>query len=143
MHIFMHHLSLYFDSKVNNLWDHCADTGSWIQGQIWTMYEGKYEYLPRGQITWTRTISYYWTCKNEHIATKYVMIIPLLINQSNIFQDFSLRLSKRLADSDLAVIGPTGNGPIRKISIRIGLIIAILAQWKFLYCNFLHCLIWS
>jgi hypothetical protein len=34
MHIFMHHLSLYFDSKVYNLWDHCADTGSWIRGQI-------------------------------------------------------------------------------------------------------------
>ena len=38
-HIFMHHLSLYFDSKVYNLWDHCADTGSWIRGKIRT-YEG-------------------------------------------------------------------------------------------------------
>ena len=35
-------------------------------------------------------------------------MIPLLINQSNISRDFSLRLSKRLADSDLAVIGLTG-----------------------------------
>jgi hypothetical protein len=40
-----------------NLWDHCADTGSWIRGQI-PMCEGKY---------------YYWTCKNEHIATKYAI----------------------------------------------------------------------
>jgi hypothetical protein len=30
------------------------------------------------------------------------VMIPLLINQSNISRDFSLRLSKRLADSDLA-----------------------------------------
>ena len=44
-------------------------------------------------------------------------MIPLLINQSNISQDFSLWLSKRLADSDLAVIGLTGIGPIRKISV--------------------------
>ena len=36
---------------------------------------------------------------------KHHGMIPLLINQSNIFRDFSLRLSKRLADSDLAVIG--------------------------------------
>jgi hypothetical protein len=46
MHIFMHHLSLYFDSKVYNLWDHCADTGSWIRGQIRT-YDGKYGYACR------------------------------------------------------------------------------------------------
>jgi lactate dehydrogenase-like 2-hydroxyacid dehydrogenase len=31
--------------------------------------------------------------------------------------NFSLQLSKRLADSDLAVIGLTGIGPIRKISV--------------------------
>ena len=43
-------------------------------------------------------------------------MIPLLINQSNIFPDFSLRMSKRLAGSDLAVIGLTGIGPIQKIS---------------------------
>ena len=44
-------------------------------------------------------------------------MIPLLINKSNISQNFSLQLSKRLADSDLAVIGLTGIGPIRKISV--------------------------
>jgi hypothetical protein len=44
-------------------------------------------------------------------------MIPLLINQSNISQDFLLQLSKRLADSDLAVIGLTRIGPIRKISV--------------------------
>jgi hypothetical protein len=44
-------------------------------------------------------------------------MIPLLVNQSNIFRDFSLRLSKSLADSDLAVIGLTEIGPIRKISV--------------------------
>jgi hypothetical protein len=32
-------------------------------------------------------------------------------------RDFSLQLSKRLADSDLAVIGLTGNGTIRKIAV--------------------------
>ena len=37
------------------------------------------------------------------------------INQSNISRDFSLQLSKCLADSDLVVIGLTGIGPIRKI----------------------------
>jgi hypothetical protein len=59
-------------------------------------------------------------------------MIPLLINQSNISQDFSLQLSKCLADSDLVVIGLTGIGPIRKISV--------LAQCKFLYCidRFVH-----
>jgi hypothetical protein len=42
-------------------------------------------------------------------------MIPLLINQLNNSQDFSFRLSKRLADSDLADIGLTGIGPIWKI----------------------------
>ena len=44
-------------------------------------------------------------------------MIPLLINQSNISRDFSLQLSKRLVDSDLAAIGLTGIGLIRKISV--------------------------
>ena len=44
-------------------------------------------------------------------------MIPLLINQSNISGVFSLKLSKCLADSDLVVIGLTGIGPIRKISV--------------------------
>jgi hypothetical protein len=44
---------------------------------------------------------------------KHHINIPLLINQSNISRDFSLRLSKRLEDSDLDVIGLTGIGPIR------------------------------
>jgi len=44
-------------------------------------------------------------------------MIPLLINQSNISRDFSLQLSKYLADSDLFVIGLTGIGPIWKISV--------------------------
>ena len=57
-------------------------------------------------------------------------MIPLLINQSNISRDFSLQLSKCLADSDLVVTGLTGIGPIRKI---FWLIFAVLAQWKFLY----------
>ena len=60
-------------------------------------------------------------------------MIPLLINQSNIFRDFSLRMSKRLAGSDLAVIGLTGIGANTE-NIRIGLVFAVLAQWKCLYC---------
>ena len=44
-------------------------------------------------------------------------MIPLLINQSNISRDFSLQLSKCLADSDLVVIELIGIGPIRKISV--------------------------
>jgi hypothetical protein len=44
-------------------------------------------------------------------------MIPLLIIQSNITQDFSLQLSKCLADSDLVVIGLIGIGPIWKISV--------------------------
>ena len=48
---------------------------------------------------------------------KHHAMIPLLINQSNISRDFSLQLSKCLADSDLVVIGLTGIGPIRKISV--------------------------
>ena len=44
-------------------------------------------------------------------------MIPLLINQFNISRGFSLKLSKCLADSDLVVIGLTGIGPIRKISV--------------------------
>jgi hypothetical protein len=43
---------------------------------------------------------------------------PLLINKSNISRNFSLQLSKRLADSDLAIIGLTGIEPIRKISVH-------------------------
>jgi hypothetical protein len=35
-------------------------------------FEGKYGYLSLGQITNTDS-SYYWTFKNEHIATKYVI----------------------------------------------------------------------
>ena len=57
--------------------------------------------------------------KDLHLGQyeKHHVIIPLLINQCNISLDFSLRLSKRLADSDVAVIGLTGIGPIRKISV--------------------------
>ena len=44
-------------------------------------------------------------------------MILLLINQSNISRDFSLQLSKCLVDSDLVVIGVTGIGPIRKMSV--------------------------
>ena len=44
-------------------------------------------------------------------------MIPLLINKSNISRNFSLQLSKRLADSNVAVIGLTGIGPMRKISV--------------------------
>jgi hypothetical protein len=60
-------------------------------------------------------------------------MIPLLINQSNISWDFTLKLSKCLADSDLVVIGLTGNWANTE-NIRIGLVFAVLAQWKFLYC---------
>jgi hypothetical protein len=69
------------------LWDHCADTGSWIPGQI-RIYEGKYGYLRANTNIWgpirifapygkypTLTFSYHWTCKNEHIATKYVITV--------------------------------------------------------------------
>jgi hypothetical protein len=48
---------------------------------------------------------------------KHHVMIPLLINQFNISRDFSLQLSNCLADSDLVVIGLTGIGPIRKISV--------------------------
>ena len=44
-------------------------------------------------------------------------MILLLINQSNISRDFFLQLSKCLVDSDLVVIGVTGIGPIRKMSV--------------------------
>ena len=54
---------------------------------------------------------------DEANMKKHHVMIPLLINQSNISRDFSLQLSKRLADSDLAVIGLTGNGTIRKIAV--------------------------
>ena len=60
-------------------------------------------------------------------------MIPLLINQSNNSRDFSLQLSKSLADSDLAVIGLTGIGPIRKISV-LDWFFFVLAQCKLLYC---------
>ena len=50
-------------------------------------------------------------------------MIPLLINQSNISRDFSLQLSKCLADSDLVVIGLTGIGPntenVRRMKVFI------------------------
>ena len=48
---------------------------------------------------------------------KHHVMIPLLINQSNISRDFSLQLSKCLVDSDLAVNGLNGIEPIRKISL--------------------------
>jgi hypothetical protein len=46
-------------------------------------------------------------------------MIPLLINQSNIARDFSLQLSKYLVDSDLAVIGLTGIGPILTCDVTV------------------------
>jgi hypothetical protein len=48
---------------------------------------------------------------------KHHVMIPLLINQSNISRDFFLQLSKRLADSDLTVIGLPGIVPMRKIFV--------------------------
>ena len=59
-------------------------------------------------------------------------MIPLLINQFNISRDFSLQLSKCLADSDLVVIWTDWNWANTE-NIRIGLVFAVLAQWKFLY----------
>jgi hypothetical protein len=56
-------------------------------------------------------------CLIEETAALNGVMILLLINQSNISRDFSLQLSKCLADSDLVVIGLTGIGPIRKISV--------------------------
>ena len=46
-------------------------------------------------------------------------MIPLLLNQSNISRDFSLQLSKRLADFDLAVIGVLGFGLINNVFIAL------------------------
>ena len=72
MHIFMHHLSLYFDSKVYNLWDHCADIGSWIRGQIRT-YEGRYRYYNQH---WLLAIIEH--ANTKHIAIKYVIKYVIL-----------------------------------------------------------------
>ena len=60
-------------------------------------------------------------------------MIPLLINQSNISRDFSLKLLKCLADSDLVVIGLTGIGTMRKISVL---------DWFLPYCpmKVLYCI---
>ena len=55
-------------------------------------------------------------------------MILLLINQSNISRDFSLRLSKRLEDSDW-----TDWNRANTENIRIGLVFVVLAQWKFIY----------
>ena len=55
-------------------------------------------------------------------------MIPLLINQSNISRDFSLKLLKCLADSDLVVIGLTDWNWDNAEYIRIGLVFAVLAQ---------------
>jgi hypothetical protein len=48
------------------------------------------------------------------------LMIPLLINQSNISRDFSLQLSKRLTESD--------QNWTNAENIRIGLVFAVLAQ---------------
>ena len=63
----------------------------------WPEAQPKANTLDRGPIT-TKNVGQY---------EKHYVMIPLLINQSNISRDFSLQLSKRLADSDLAVIGLT------------------------------------
>jgi hypothetical protein len=55
----------------------------------------------------------------------YVVLFYYVPNQNKVFlsylilisRDFPLQLSKCLADSDLVVIGLTGIGPIRKISV--------------------------
>jgi hypothetical protein len=59
---------------------------------------------------------------------QHQVMIPLLINQSNISLDFSLQLSKCLADSDLVVIGLTGIGSIRKISVLDIVICTVLDE---------------
>jgi hypothetical protein len=41
------------------LWDHCADTGSWIRGPI-RIYEGKYGYLRDIRIFAPRTNNQHW-----------------------------------------------------------------------------------
>ena len=81
MHIFMHHLSLYFETtaqipevEFGGKYGYMrANTDIW--GQI-RIIEGQYGYLPRicPECKYpTLTFSYYWTYKNEHIATKYVI----------------------------------------------------------------------
>ena len=60
----MHHLSLYFDIfSLRPLRRYCkliSGANTDIRGQI---------------RIFALTSSYYWTCKDEHIATKYVMMI--------------------------------------------------------------------
>jgi hypothetical protein len=60
-------------------------------------------------------------------------MIPLLINQSNIFRDFSLRISKRLAGVWSSCYWTDWNRA-NTDNIRIGLVFAVLDQWTFLYC---------
>ena len=92
MHIFMHHLSLYFETTAQI-------SEVLLRGQI-RIYEGKYRYLrattdicPEGKKP-TLTFSYYWTCKNEHIATKYVInvFIHLFIKIIYYLKHIHLRL---------------------------------------------------
>ena len=79
-------------------------------------------------------INYLLLYNKRDIAWILVNIVPHNISYCtrNLVQ-YDILLAKRLADSDLAVIGRTGIGPNTE-NIRIGLFFAVLTQWKFLYC---------
>ena len=55
--------------------------------------------------------------KQQNLFGLHVSIHFELACTTDISRDYSMRLSKRLVDSDLAVIGLTGIGLIRKISV--------------------------
>jgi hypothetical protein len=60
-------------------------------------------------------------------------MIPLLINQSNIFRDFFLAIVEMSSGFQSSCYWTDWNWANTE-NIRIGLVFSVLAQWKFLYC---------
>jgi hypothetical protein len=56
------------------LWDHCADAGSWIRGQI-RIYEGKYGYLSRICSEGEVKLMTFADCKYKQQCTLYNAVI--------------------------------------------------------------------
>jgi hypothetical protein len=100
---YMHHLSLYFDifslrqlrryQKLNfeDQYGYLrANTDIW--GQI-RYLRANTDICPEDKKP-TLTSSYYWTCKNEHFATKYV-IIAVIVPENTYIQYFLLIKEKK------------------------------------------------
>ena len=98
---------------------------------LWFHRMNAYNILEYSIITWC--FSYWPSYRSEGQYEKHHVMIPLLINQSNISRDFSLQFFEMSSGFRSSCYWTDWNWANTE-NIHIGLIFPVLTQWKFLYC---------